>query len=215
MSTRTARVCAIALACGGVSTPALAGDLNPPPWRGQPGTTFQYWQFASNTDIFPNPFNNPNGVPSIGTGGVGISWQPGPAGTGVWCINPGGFLPFIIPNDNEPTMHKELWFQIKYYSPGTEPAVSVTDPLGAGPWAPGPFVMTPTVISPGPPPLWYSAGSYVRDYCPAFETVTIRNPNPNEPIYIEQFVVDTRCIPAPAGLGVLAAAGVLASHRRR
>jgi hypothetical protein len=191
---------------------AWAGDQNPPPWRGTPGSTFQLWQFLSNTDVFPNVSNNPFGTGSIGPGSTGVEWQPGPLGTGVWCINPGGALYFTIPNVDRPMDPKELYYQIKYFSPGTEPSVTVNNPDGST-WGPGAITGTPTRD-----PLtgqWYNFSTRVNPFCPPSERICIGNPNPNEPIYIEQFVVDTRCIPSPAGACVLAGVGALGLVRRR
>jgi hypothetical protein len=101
---------------------ALADDLTPPPWRFQPDTTFQHWDFSSGpTGGAPdgpgvNLFN-PNGLPTLTPVGT-ATWQPTFAGrNNVWSVFTGGQLVFDVPNHNNPLHQKELWLQITYFAP--------------------------------------------------------------------------------------------------
>ncbi len=46
---------------------AMADDLNPPAWRGAPGSTFQHWNFDNgpySQPIAPDMVDNPYGSPA-------------------------------------------------------------------------------------------------------------------------------------------------------
>lgn len=195
---------------------AFAGDDFPPPWRGTPDSTWQIWRFQNPTNPFPDDWNNPYGVPQI-LPEPGNIWLPGPPELpsytgGVICIPAGGSLSFAIPNDIEPTMQKEIYFQIKYFSPGTVPSPSGTDAAGNQAQPHGP-TYTP---SPGHVPgQSYWAGGLLFPSCTGGETITFTNLNPQQPMYIDQVVIDTRCIPTPASLALLGLAGLTVLRRRR
>ena len=58
-------IAGIALVASVAATTALADDLNPPPFRGQPGSTFQAWDYNTPALGAPDaacPANNPFGV---------------------------------------------------------------------------------------------------------------------------------------------------------
>src|ERR1700674_1777026 len=62
----------------GLAGSALADDLTPPPWRGNPGTTVQHWDFSSGpTGFAPDalPLNNIYGTPVMIPVG-GATWLP-------------------------------------------------------------------------------------------------------------------------------------------
>ncbi|MBI4578971.1 MAG: hypothetical protein HY718_04660, partial [Planctomycetes bacterium] len=105
----------VALVVGVVAGLALADDLNPPPWRGAPGSTWQVWQFG---DPSPNPppdaGNNPYGVPSSTIApGIGQAWLPTWDGrTGVWPLS--GEIIIEIPNRPLPLPFKDIWIQLTW-----------------------------------------------------------------------------------------------------
>lgn len=203
-------------AISGTASLALAGDAFPPPWRGDPGSTFQIWRFQNPTNPFPDEFHNPYGVPQMELN-PGNEWLPGPPELpgytgGVWCIPAGGSLSFHIPNVVSTDREKEIYFQIKYFSPGTVPTPSGVDAAGNQAQTCGP-IFTP---SPGGVPgQSYWAGSLCFPFCAGGETITFSNVNPTQPMYIDQVVIDTRCIPTPASLALLGLAGLVVTRRRR
>ncbi len=221
MRMRTMSVVGAVVALSGVG-PALAGDDFPPPWRGTPGSTFQKWQFLPGTDpTRPEMVANPAGQPFLqpGPGTVYLEIAPGtnpstgPDGLGVWCIDPGGVLLFTIPNFMDLTMEKQIYIQYKYFSPGAEPQFMILDAAGGMIPTTQPFVCTP---SPGHiPGQSYSCKDYLLPFCPGLEVIKVTNPDPVNPLYLDQIVIDTRCIPAP-GVGsamLLAAAGLVVRKR--
>lgn len=113
---------------------ALADDLFPPPWRGDPLTTVAEWDFFSDTGLGNSVL--PDGVtvpPVVGDGGnaqgtgdplvtpIGdLVWDPWD-GDGAWISNSGGELIFDIPNwiDLEPV--KLISVQITMQPQGSNP----------------------------------------------------------------------------------------------
>lgn len=213
--------CGAAIAGAIVST-AQAGDGNPPPWRGQPLSTTQGWNFVNGIQQgqSPNPavapFNNPysflpftdhpivydfGGVTPLGeVGGV--------------VIAPNGFIDFLIPNNIDPTTEKEIWVQIKFSGP-------IPQILAAGFNGNGGQITPLAFGQPqsGPNPI---PGTNIFEMTfvmhlpvnPAGEIVEIFN-NTAAPITIYQVVIDTICpTPGTAAAGLLGM-GLMASRRRR
>lgn len=102
----------------GVAGNALGDDLNPPPWRGLPLTTYAEWEFLNPLGGIPDGPGQP--IVGDGAGGQlptvtpvgGIHWDP--VFNGSWIGDTGGGLEFFIPNwiDQEPW--KWLQVQITY-----------------------------------------------------------------------------------------------------
>jgi hypothetical protein len=124
-----------------VTTTGLAHDLLPPPFRGDPGTTFQAWEFNTPVLGAPDgecPPNNPFGPPTAT--GIGNIWlavfppQP-PSLTGVQCLPLGASLLFDVPNVADPVLIKTIWVQVVFHPHnGSDITVSVND--GGGTVAP-------------------------------------------------------------------------------
>jgi hypothetical protein len=216
---RSAIIVSITLSCG-LSLAARADDLTPPPWRFQPGTTFQHWDFSAGPNGGPpdgpginlfNPYGTPVLIP-VGNS----SWQASVANrNNVWAVNGGGQLVFNIPNELDPPPHqKELWLQITFFAPAPiiPPGVTVMTPNGnfftqIG----GPFT---TTFADG----WtHQLTQWAYPECPGFEHVTIFPPQPGVTLFVDQVVIDTRCyvVPEPGVLAMLGVAGVVAGRRRR
>lgn len=201
------------------ATSALADDLVPPPWRipGQPpapNSTFQEWTWdrgAQNpNDGTADNFNNPYGTPEV------VHPAPNPpypilgtfeGRTNVLCLDPGRKISFKIPNvPNAPTWaYKELWFQLTYFSGSGAPLPQPSPPPGG------------TGATIGHMPLgggWmHSTFSFTYPDCPEFEIVSVDNQTSN-PIYMDQVVIDTICVPEPTSMAVLGI-GALAFLRKR
>lgn len=213
MSTLLRSMPAVLAAVAGVSASwAVADDLNPPPWRGQPDTTFQHWTFGpNNPQGAPDFWDNPNGTPNMSPSDGGAFYEPGVNGRfGVWGIT-GGNLHFRVPNDNDPdAIAKFIWIQVTWQGPvfpGVN-GVSSTDhdmvPLG------DPQTMQL------PDGWFHTTFQFSLKECPEFEDIFIfNNGATGAPLYIDQVVIDTICIvPAPA-TGMLALAGLVVAGRRR
>lgn len=216
---------------------AQAGDGNPPPWRGLPLTTTQGWQFlngpgqgqpnmpgAHNPYQWPvapfpqflGPTTDPTGAPTAqyGTWQIPGTTTPLPG----WCVQPGGALEFLIPNNWDPFTIKEVWAQIKYAGAtpsiggvGFRPDGQILSP-GFPPLGGPTFTPSPSPVFPG---MWEYTLRMQFDGNPAWEIIRIQNNSQTENMYIFQVVIDTICpTPGTAAAGLLGL-GVLAQRRRR
>lgn len=211
-----------AASCAIGATVCLAGDEFPPspsnplaPWvRGQPGTTFNQWNFptpAPNPDHFGS---NPTIAPGSLINPDGSIWSPSTSipDHGLWTIPPGGFLDFFIPNFGPSSGPKFVYIQIKFS--GALPGWGTLDPdTGAqGHHYPGEPVVTP---GPSPfPGVYQWSDTLMFDYNPRGEIIHIFNPSAQDPSMIHQVVIDTICTPTPGTFAVLGL-GLLAGARRR
>lgn len=192
---------------------ALADDLNPPPWRGQPDSTFQHWGFLPNSPsgLPDSGMNNPNGDPIMTPSDGGTFYNPVVGTrTGVWGITDGS-LRFHIPNDDDPdAIAKYIWIQVTWqgqalpglngFSSNENPMTLVNDP------------MTSTL-----PDGWnHTTWLFSLKECPDFEVVFLTNAIPTgTTLLIDQVVIDTICIVPAPGVGALAFAGIVLAGRRR
>jgi hypothetical protein len=185
---------------------ALADDLTPPSWRGQAGTTFGVWDFATNN---PNPLPDagyvyPWGLPTIQiTPGLFQSWQPNWGGrSGVWPLS--GQIELTIPNSPVANPEKDIWIQLTWaeQAPGNTPSVSETR-----------FGVPSSLVS----QQALGGGWFHSTY-----EITL-HPNPDWErllitggINVDQMVIDTRCVPEPTSLLALSAGllGLVCKRRR-
>lgn len=203
----------VASVAGFCASFAVADDLNPPPWRGQPDSTFQHWGFLPNTPqgAPDSGLNNPNGVPIMtpSDGGAFYEAQVGNR-IGVWGLTSGD-LRFHIPNDDDPdAIEKLIWIQVTWQGqllPGLS-GVSSTDHAMK-------LVGDPSTAT--MPDGWHHTTWLFRlDECPDFEIVFLTNTNPTgATLLIDQVVIDTICIVPAPGFGGLALAGLVLAGRRR
>lgn len=204
---------AVLVAVAGVSASwAVADDLNPPPWRGQPHSTFQHWTFPpTNSSGSPTEWSNPNGTPNMSASDNSQYFPEFEGRTGVWGFPGGNHLRFDIPNnDNPDAIYKLVWVQVTWFGaglPGVEGTTSNDTPLG--------LIADPQTIQ-LPDGWFHTTWLFSVKECPDFEIVFLGNTNPTgAPLYIDQVVIDTICIvPAPA-TGMLALAGLVVAGRRR
>ncbi|MBS0190220.1 MAG: hypothetical protein U0573_04845 [Phycisphaerales bacterium] len=202
-----------AVIAGGLVSVAFADDLNPPPWRGLPDSTFQHWTFGPNSPSGApdGGVNNPNGTPLMFPSDGGTFYSPtvGNRG-GVWGIT-GGDLRFHVPNDNDMDSETKLiWIQVTWQGqslPGVS-GVSSTDhsmsPVG------DPHTV---LLADG----WnHTTWEFSLKECPEWEDIFISNSIPTgTTLLIDQVVIDTICIVPAPGAGALALAGLVAVGRRR
>lgn len=197
----------------GICVVAFADDLNPPPWRGTLGSTFQHWGF--NTPPSPNgqlPDSGSLQNPPLGASPLfylgNAEWLPAWEGrNGVVCLGPNTPIHFLIPNiEMPPPRYKEVWIQVTWWS--ATPTTNVTYPGGPG--------NTGTV---GPTqPLgggWnHTTVTVALDRCPPMLDVSLLNLT-TAPIYLDQVVVDTRCVPEPASMTALGMGLAVLLRRKR
>ncbi len=207
---------------------AWADDINPPPWRGEWSTTFQYWQFW--TPDIGDPYGlTPDGPGPLGEGLPGEPYtSPGylpstrlwvdPFGDwididsssgrqGIWPLS--GYLDVVVDNHDPVNPEKLIWVQLTWrQQPGTDggPFMDPWDPL------PG-FTSTPVRIedeqtaADGWTTTTYAWEIYPN---PADEWFTIGGD-----IDVDQLVIDTWCVPEPATLSLLVIGGLTLIRRRR
>lgn len=207
------------LTCAGA---AWADDLTPPPWRGQPGSTFQEWTFATNANpaaptIDQNGYGDPVATidfqPPYGTG-----WKdtlPGVYGSkqGWWDIATGSIV-LSIPNTGltGPGTYKEIWIQLTYWRDINDaPSVLVDLPGAVQTFGNDPDQL----IELGPVGGgWYYDLTKWRVEPNPLEEVIVITGAPFMGSQIDQIVVDTICVPEPASLAGLACLAVVLLRRR-
>ena len=209
-----AAVCVSAVLLMAGASAVRADDLYPPDWRGDPGSTYQQWEFSTdNTTPPPDDVVNPYGTPSLTVIPYG-SYKPEWNGRyGVWPLS--GFVIANIPNNPVENLYKLVQIQLTWtVEPGqtTIPCVGLTATLANGMPVSEEFIIlldeqTDDTLGQG----WYHT-TYLYKIIPnpVTETVYI-----SSSIMIDELVIDTICIPEPATLGLLGIGGVLILVRRR
>lgn len=204
----------VALTC---TIPALAHDLNPPSWRGKPGTTFALWEFLT-----PNPtppadaVNNPCGTPQLQVWpGVGQQWWPiWGYSLGVWPLS--GACEIFIPNFPSPNPYKYVWVQITWAAEVPD-AVPFVREKNSRKWA---QVINEVELGPTGEPLPAGQSWMHTTYLIYLE------PNPPSEIVridggvmVDEIVVDTICVPEPSAAiplatGLIGLLGFIPRRRR-
>lgn len=196
-------VLAVGLIAPGV---ALGDDLNPPPWRGDPGSTFGKWEFSTND---PNPLPEPGylypwGLPTTSVvPGLLQNWMPEWEGRiGVWPLS--GEIVTDIPNRPLPLPYKDIWIQLTWaqQAPNTWPAVSELR-----------FGVPATLVQELPLPggVWFHSTYLIHlEPNPDWERILITGA-----VNVDEMVIDTICVPEPTTLGLLVIGAIALFHRRR
>lgn len=212
------KVVLLAVVVGLAAPAALADDLNPPEWRGQPNSTFQHWSFDSDLsdgagswapDVAENPFGAPDFYDySLGT------WTDGYEGrTGVYQLDSEYDFELIeinLPNSPEPNPVK--WVRIQVVSHWDGEVLEPDVYIGGDEWE-----ITDSEIYPLDPEDqfgWIYSRWDISIYPnPEFEEIDLYSFN-GYPLIIDQIVVDTICIPEPGTMGLLSLAGLALLRRR-
>lgn len=194
----------------------LGNDICPPEWRNSKDddTTFQMWEFSNGNnpaDLEPGWFNQ-NDTPSADIyNPEGIAdWLPTYSGAnGVWGLTQVTPLDLYIPNtgNNEPESWKEIRLQVTYLDPygdGYEIPVAVEPPYKS---------LTRVSHQQLDNGYYHDTYDIVIEPNPSAETITLK---PIQcALYVDEVVVDTRCIPEPATIGLLGLAGLFLIRKRR
>ncbi len=187
---------AMALAIPAART-ACAHDLNPAPFRGLPGTTYQAWDFLTPAIGAPDGFCPPQNVTGMPSGSVsaGALWLPQFAGIkGVWClVQPGQSLSFGIPNAGGPPFYlKTVYVQMTLHFHSTTSSITVdVNPPGGG-------VITGVqdLPVPGKGPAWVHRTVAICLFtCPPFEVVslTAKGLPPFDHVDVSEVIIETSC----------------------
>ncbi len=193
----------VSLALALTGSIALADDVTIPVWRGDPGSTYQLWEFST-PELPPTPdeIRNPYGYPEMVLTPAGDWIQSIDDRQGVWPLS--GEIDVWIPNKPPICWWKDIQIQLTWkpagltdqfwddkplvgVTPGVDPyksiMVSTTDGLVNG-WM---YTLFEIELIPNPPWEW----------------IAIKGD-----ILVDELVIDTICIPEPMticflGLGAL------------
>ncbi|GMU20275.1 MAG: hypothetical protein AMXMBFR13_03720 [Phycisphaerae bacterium] len=198
-----------------VAESALAHDLLPPAWRGQPDSTFQEWAFSDAAD--PAPATNATyGSPSadIAVGPFGSGWLHQLPGlgtqTGYWDLGSEGSIMFDLDAGPSALPIVEVWVQVTYFDDLT--AAPTIDVPGAA-LVPG---SAQTALFESDP----ISGAWMLD-----KSVWTISPNPGAlqmiltattaGATIDHVIIDTRAVPEPHSLLALVWGGAVLCRRWR
>ena len=181
---------------------AVADDFSPPQWRGDPHTTYQRWEFSTETtapddwSYLPVDYAPALTPPALTVAGS-VLYKPEDMGEdGVWKFE--DWITIEIANFPEENDYKEIWMQMTYYASGPPDVYAEV----------GEDTFWGTQV------FEEASGNYIHGIWQI-----IIEPNPASEVlfiaprdcttYVDEIVIDTICIPEPVtvcllGLGALA-----------
>lgn len=188
----------------GAGSSARAMDVIPPPWRGDPGSTMQQWEFSV-FDLTPAPdvVRNPYGDPLLWANTHG--WIPQlDCRQGIWPLS--GEIDVYIPNAPY-APEKLIWIQLTWKA-GNEvnPYLPDEPMVGVTPFDKIIISRTDTLVDCG-----WTHSIFVIDMWPnpIGEWITIKGD-----ILVDELVIDTIC-PEPATIALLGLGGLALHGIRR
>jgi len=210
---------------GLVAPVVLADDLNPPPWERitTPNTTYQHWDswfdWYVTGEYLPddeyNPYyefgveDGPLVVDPYGFGEVLDEYEGRPD---VLHLTDGDWLEIMLPNTDTPNPQKDIYFQWVWHWDGAPSYPEIYDLFGTiDNWELEVLESYPFGETEGWWYEWFKITIYPNV---DFEEIDIWPAMGGGDLYIDQIVIDTRCVPEPATLGLFVI-GALALLRRK
>lgn len=195
-----------------VAAPALGGIANPPPWQGSGivgSEAMVRWDFTV--------ISNPVGM-SETTFGPGPGQMGGPVnfdGSGFLVIPPGATITMGVPNYIQPNDFKLVWVQ--YHIVGgavaaVNPIIGATADTTAGTSVTAASWGTPVLVG---PQGGVGGQGLIFPFNPSFETITLTNPDPLNPMVLDWLQINTICAPTPGAAAIVGLGGLLTARRRR
>ena len=206
-----------------LALPVLADDVAPPPWSGgAPGSLFAEWDTWGGHPGLMAPDQWFHNIPHTVTAPVAT----GPHATSrpsvgepnerfdVMEVTAHDGLMFHLDNWDQRNPEKLIRIQITYRSGGGEPigfnVWPSLDPVGEGLFIPAvPFLIDPRDLQ----GEWLT-GVYDFTMVPNPEAETIGLKFSDYPVFVDQVVIDTICVPEPASIALLAMGGLALLRKR-
>lgn len=204
--------------------PGFSGDLKWPDWYKQENTTLQAWNFDScKSVVAPNIDENPYGDPfaNIIRPNNKTRWMEDYSGReGVWRLGKGGVMALFVPNTSNTAIdsYKEIWVQILWsassidYAPSLWVQTADADPAYAHEIQTMPFGKHDNCTegngTTGSDNFYHSLYKIDLQPNPMEEWIFIKSGHRRHPVYIDEIIVDTRCIPEPATTALLGIGGL-------
>ena len=197
---RRTNVSLVVVALSAGTTLASAHDLNPAPFRGQPGSTYSAWDFVTPAQGAPDgpcQPQNPIGVPEFSSSPGNIYFPNFAGEQGVWCISaPGKALTFKQPcGGGPPFFLKTIFVQMTLHLHSTTAGIEVhVDPPGGIAMQSGPTIDLPV---PGKGPQWVHRTVAVCIFqCPPEVKVSLVCTGlPTDHVDVSEVVIETKCEP--------------------
>jgi hypothetical protein len=197
-----------------VLIPATAVNAGPS-WRGDPNTTVEQWSFGD-SGTSPSPDTgfppNPYGTPQTWIVNNAV-WNPGPIDShiGVWQLGTGE-IDIYIPNNPVAQFQKDIWVELVWK--GINLTFRPEQPM-LGIYPDGGYTQLNSTREDTSESGWTSSVFKISVWPnPPSEWITISGD-----IYVDQVVIDTRCIPEPipepATFGLLIGGAFMAIRRGR
>ena len=192
----------------------LETDVLPPSWRGDANTTLQGWSFSTNNnpadlDYLMNPYGSPTA--QVFTPDTMFPkqtyWLSDHEGhDGVWRLYGDNYMLLTIPNNPDENLFKEIWLQMTWSaSELNRPPLFQTDPG----YASINLIQSAAVDA----TYYHSVYKIIIEPNPTSEMIAIQ---PRDcTLYIDEIVVDTRCVPEPTSVALISVGGIVGLFIRR
>ena len=110
-------------------------DLNAPAWRYEVGTTFQLWEFGSNSnpadaDVYANDYGTPTAT--VNYSKPFVPWIPTDHGhQGVWYVEQSDEIILHLPSSQTSDPVKQLYLQMIFYTAADDTDIFTVAPQSA------------------------------------------------------------------------------------
>jgi hypothetical protein len=179
-----------------------------PPWQGEPRTTFQEWDFATNS-VTPSPnsvtVNNPYGDPLLRVTPADEWVSTVDGRQGVWPLS--GEIDVYLPNWQELQPKKEIWIQLTWKATDVDLYLPNEPLIGVAPFESMQMSREDSAEQDG----WVSS-LFIIDIWPnpSEEWISVKGD-----IMVDELLIDTYCVPEPVTILLLGAGGTLVTLARK